>query len=53
MKILIIGSNGQLGQALLKQLSVHNLIPINIAKILDWFRLKTRNEKMEIYKKSG
>ena len=25
--------------------------PINIAKILDWFRLKTRNEKMEIYKK--
>ena len=29
MKILITGSNGQLGQALLKQLSVHNLIPIN------------------------
>ena len=29
MKILIIGSNGQVGQALVKKLSSHNLIPIN------------------------
>lgn len=27
----------------------YNLVPMNIAKILDWFRLKTKKEKQEIY----
>ena len=29
----------------------YNLLPLNIAKILDWFRLKSKKEKMDIYKK--